>query len=100
MKKALLVLPVIAAAIAFTGPVSSSTADENALGRCPDHYIPFPAIFLDEDRNQNGVVCLKMTPGQEIGIVHDDPNGKPYRCNGIAMTTPECAEEITDDPLL
>jgi hypothetical protein len=99
MKKALLVLPVIAAAIAFGGP-TSSTADENPLGVCPDHYTPFPAVFLDEDRNGNGVVCLKLTPGTEVAIVHDDPNGQPYRCNGTAMTRPECAEDIDDDPLL
>ena len=97
MKRALLVLPVIAAAIAFGGPVSSSGADENALGRCPDHYTPFPAAFLGEDRNENGVVCVKVTSGSQLIIVHDDPNGQPFRCNGVAMTTPECAEDIQDD---
>lgn len=105
MKKALFVLPVIAAAIAFGGPVSPSSADENALGRCPDHYQPAPAAFIGEDRNENGVVCVKPKNNGDV-IIHDDPNGQPYRCNGTAMiTNPDCFEdaslwEVIDDELI
>lgn len=99
MKKALLVLPVIAAAIAFGGPVSSSGADEvPGVGRCPDHYVPVLAPAIEEDRNQNGVICIKPKPNGDV-IIHDDPNGQPYRCNGTNQFTEECLEQfdIVDD---
>jgi hypothetical protein len=100
MKKALLVLPVIAAAIAFGGPVSSSGADENALGRCPDHYTPVPAFVVTEDRNENGVICVKFVGSHEN--THDDPKGKKYRCNGVAppaecQSDPEGSFFVLDD---
>ena len=96
MKKALLVLPVIAAAIALGGP-ASSPADSNALGTCPDHYTPVPAFVLNEDRNGNGVICVKTTSGV---IIHDDPNGQPYQCNGTGgIGNPDCPQpvDIVDD---
>jgi hypothetical protein len=97
MKKALLVLPVILAAIAFAP--TAAPADENAFGRCPDHYTPTPAFFSGEDRNGNGVICVKTKPNGDP-ILHDDPNGVPYECNGTgAMTNPNCFVffDIVDD---
>jgi hypothetical protein len=100
MKKPLLVLPVMAAGIAFGGPVSSSSADENALGRCPDHYTPIPAVIVTEDKNENGVICMKNPDDQVMPIIHDDPNGQPYRCNGTdAIGNPDCPQptDVVDD---
>jgi hypothetical protein len=101
MKKALLVLPVIAAAIAFGGPVSSSGAEEvPGVGKCPDHYFPVLAPGIEDDRNQNGVVCLKFPDDRVEPIIHDDPQGQPYQCNGTdALTNPDCPEptDIVDD---
>lgn len=99
MKKALLVLPVIAAAIAFGGSASNSVADENIFGVCPDHYQATPAFGSGEDRNGNGVICIKTKPNGDP-ILKDDPNGVPYQCNGTgAMTNPDCFPFffITDD---
>ncbi|HEX8065859.1 MAG TPA: hypothetical protein VF520_04975 [Thermoleophilaceae bacterium] len=95
MKKACLVLPAALIALALVGPAAPSSADENQFGRCPDGYQPVPFLVSPtEDRNGNGVVCAKPYP--QGTIVHDDPNGQPYRCNGL-VTPPECIESVTDD---
>ncbi|HEX8065860.1 MAG TPA: hypothetical protein VF520_04980 [Thermoleophilaceae bacterium] len=97
MRKAYLVLPAALIALAIVGPAAPSSADENVFGRCPDSYTPMPFLAAPtEDRNGNGVVCVKPYP-QGV-ITHDDPNGQPYRCNGI-VPPPECIEAATDDIL-
>jgi hypothetical protein len=88
-----IILPAALVAAAIFVPASPSSADSNALGTCPDGYTPSP-FFLGapgEDRNGNGVVCMKPSNGQ----THDDPNGKPYACNGFPMPPPECANAAT-----
>lgn len=81
-KKARVMLPVAAVIGIIAAVPGSSNADENIFGKCPDSYTPTPLVAgPEEDRNNNGVVCVKPYPN---GIkVHDDPNGKPYRCNGL-----------------
>ena len=98
MKKLFLALPIAAVALALTGPAAPSGADENELGRCPDGYVPVLFLFSTaEDRNGNGVVCVKPRPNGTI-IEHDDPNGQPYACNGtFSMSNPGCWAAVTDD---
>jgi len=97
MRKAYLLLPAALVSLAIVVPAAPSSADENIFGRCPDHYTPVPFIVAPfDDRNGNGVVCAKPYPNGTI--VHDDPNGQPYRCNGI-ITPPECIEDTDDDIL-
>ncbi|HEX8066112.1 MAG TPA: hypothetical protein VF520_06260 [Thermoleophilaceae bacterium] len=94
--KRYLVLPVSAAALALAASAAPAQADDTLLARCPDGYAPL--VFLvatEEDRNGNGIVCAKATPGGNT-IVHDDPNGQPYRCNGI-VPPPDCVEDVVDD---
>lgn len=97
MKKLFLALPVAAVALALTGPAAPSGADENALGRCPDGYTPVLFLFSTaEDRNGNGVVCVKPKTGHVND--KDDPNGQPYACNGtFTLTNPDCWDDVQDD---
>ena len=83
-----IILPAALVAAAIFVPASPSTADEDVFGnRCPDGYMPMSSgLAQNEDRNGNGVVCVKPTNGQ----IHDDPNGQPYACNGFPTTPPEC----------
>ncbi|HEX8741753.1 MAG TPA: hypothetical protein VF712_01335 [Thermoleophilaceae bacterium] len=98
MKKAWLALPIVAVSLAFIGPAAPSGADSNILGTCPDGYTPLPASFANaEDRNGNGVVCVKFVDGHLNQ--HDDPNGEPYDCNGN-MGTPECPIMAATDDIL
>ncbi len=94
-EKARALLPVIAV-IAVIGAVpGSSSADENPFGRCPDGYAPVAFIAPDQDRNGNGIVCVKPSPN---GILlHDDPSGRPYRCNGINPVEVALCEATTFD---
>ena len=85
LKKARVFLPVAMIFGLIAVLPGASSADENALGKCPDGYQPSPFVAApEEDRNNNGVVCVKPYPNGVL--VHDDPNGKPYRCN--SLTTP------------
>jgi hypothetical protein len=85
-----IILPAALVAAAVLVPASPSAADSNAFGTCPDGYTPTPFVLSPgEDRNGNGVVCVKPSPN---GMnTHDDPNGKPYACNGFPSPPPECA---------
>lgn len=100
MRKAWLALPIVACAVAFVGPAASSSADENVFGKCPDGYTATPVLFsTTEDKNGNGVVCVKLVAGHVND--KDDPNGKPYECNGTeAYTNPDCIEDVTDDIII
>jgi hypothetical protein len=100
MKKAWLALPVVAVALALVGPAAPSSADTNAFGRCPDHYTPTPFLFSStEDRNGNGVVCVKQEPNGNVNS-HDDPNGQPYQCNGTGALDPNCSVTSVVDDIL
>ena len=92
LKKARLVLPVLLVGAAVIIPSVSSTADTNAFGTCPDGYTPTPFLAgPEEDRNGNGVVCVKFVGSHEN--VHDDPNGKKYECNGFPTVPVECVSD-------
>jgi hypothetical protein len=70
-------LPAAAVAAAVAIP-SSASADPT--GTCPDHFVPTFVIIqpdaADKDRNTNGVVCHKETPGNGDPTKDDrDPNG-------------------------
>ena len=94
-RKAYFLLPAVLVSLAVALPIGQSSAEENELGRCPDGYTPVPFLVAPfEDRNGNGVVCAKPYP--QGTIVHDDPNGQPYQCNGLP-TPPQCIEAVTDD---
>ena len=97
MRKARVALPIVACAIAFAGPTASSSADENVFGVCPDGYQATPALFSQaEDRNGNGIVCVKTRNGKVID--KDDPNGAPFDCNGTgAVNNPDCVVDVVDD---
>src|SRR3712207_7586784 len=58
-------------------------------------YAYQPTVFPspDDDRNANGVVCVKFV-GSHVNAI-DDPNGKKYRCNGFP--TPPRSEEHTSE---
>lgn len=75
-------------AVAMLVPAAPSGADENIWGECPDGYVPVAGIFVDEDRNGNGVVCVKLAGTN--AIIHDDPSGQRYRCNGFPVPPAEC----------
>jgi hypothetical protein len=96
-KNAWLLLPAALTSLAILIPVAPSSADENMFGRCPDHYTPTPSLLAqEEDNNNNGVICVK--PGPNGVITHDDPNGRPYECNGFPTPPPPCG--ISTDNLL
>ena len=70
-------------------PAAPGSADSNIWGECPDGYVPLAGgIGLEEDRNGNGVVCVKFAGSH--AIVKDDPSGQRYRCNGFPTPPPEC----------
>ncbi len=97
LKKARVMLPVLAVVGLIAAVPSSSNADENLFGRCPDGYTPTPFVIgPDEDRNGNGVICVKPYPNGVI--THDDPNGQPYRCNGLdPLEVMECQAASEED---
>lgn len=82
LKKARFMLPVAVVIGLIAAAPGSSSADENVFGTCPDGYQATPFVAApEEDRNGNGVVCVKPYPQ---GVkTHDDPNGKKYRCNSL-----------------
>jgi hypothetical protein len=89
-----IILPAALVAAAIFVPASPSSAGTNAFGTCPDGYEAAPAFTSapGEDKNGNGVVCMKPSNGQ----THDDPNGKPYACNAFlpAQPPPECQNAV------
>jgi hypothetical protein len=88
LKKARYALP-LALVVAGVLVPSSSPADENIFGTCPDGYTPTPLIAApEEDRNNNGVICVKFVGSHDN--THDDPKGKKYRCNGFPTPPLEC----------
>ncbi|HEX8067947.1 MAG TPA: hypothetical protein VF520_15630 [Thermoleophilaceae bacterium] len=96
MRKPYVLLPAALATLALALPAAPSSADENPLGRCPADYeiSPFLVVF-EQDDNGNGIVCVKLTANGNV-LIHDDPNGQPYRCNGVVP--PEgCPAYVTDD---
>lgn len=79
-------------AVLMLAPTAPSGADENAFGTCPDGYQPTPFLaHPDEDRNDNGVICVKFVGTHEN--VKDDPNGQKYSCNGFPTPPPECVSD-------
>jgi hypothetical protein len=91
MNTARFALSAVATSLVLLVMAPPSAADENAFGTCPDGYTPVPFVFApDEDRNGNGVVCVK--PVDAHVNTKDDPNGKKYACNGFPVPPPECAD--------
>lgn len=92
MKRCRFLLPVALVALGIAVP-SSSSADENVFGECPDGYQPTPLFFApEEDRNMNGIVCTKFV-SSDGSQTHDDPNGQRYRCNGFPLPPAECVSD-------
>ena len=70
MKRRVLVAAwCVAASLALPGPVA---ADQTAI--CPDQMVPVPAVLVPKgdvrDRNENGIVCVKLIDGK----VHGGPD--------------------------
>ncbi|HEX8647352.1 MAG TPA: hypothetical protein VF715_10665, partial [Thermoleophilaceae bacterium] len=87
VKKARCILPVVLVVLGILVPAGSSNADENIWGRCPDGYVPLPPFDIEQDRNGNGIVCVKFVG--HVNVI-DDPTGGPYSCNGFPVPPPEC----------
>lgn len=88
MKKARCILPVALIALGILVPTTATNADEGTFGECPDGYRPAAFFFPEDDRNGNGVVCVKFVNSH--ANVKDDPSGQRYRCNGFPTPPPEC----------
>ena len=104
MKKAHRILPVALIALGILVPATASNADdENPFGECPDRYTVTPFPLPQEDRNGNGVVCVKFVNSH--ANVKDDPEGTRYECNGFPTPPPECERDpegafyVLDDDL-
>ena len=103
MKNAYRILPVAAIALAVLFPTSASNADENPFGTCPDGYAPTAFPLPDDDRNGNGIVCVKFVNSH--ANVKDDPSGTRYSCNGFPTPPPQCIGDpegtfyVVDDTL-
>jgi hypothetical protein len=103
VKKARLTLPVALVALGILVPTTASNADESTFGECPDGYRIAAFPLPQEDRNENGVVCVKFVNSH--ANVKDDPNGQRYQCNGFPTPPPECSGDpegafyVLDDDL-
>ena len=82
---------IAAVVVAMLIPASPSGADTNEFGTCPDRYQPTVFPSPEDDRNGNGVVCVKFV-GSHVNV-HDDPNGQRYRCNGFPTPPAECVDD-------
>jgi hypothetical protein len=89
VKKACRILPVALVALGILVPTTASHADEDQFGECPDGYHPTVFPLPQDDRNENGVVCVKFVNSH--ANVKDDPSGTRYRCNGFPTPPPECS---------
>ena len=85
-------LPAALVAAAIAIPISAS-ADPPHMLQCPDGYLLVPSVGAPEkDRNENGVVCMKITNGSTP--VHDDT----CNCDHLPLSTNP--EDYLDDTII
>jgi hypothetical protein len=86
-------LPVALTALAFLIPGGAATADPPARFACPDGFLLMSnAAQPSKDHNQDGFVCMKVTPGT---ITYHDDN-----CNCDAVVPSVNPDDYIDNEIV